>query len=134
MRTLATMLTLVALLAAACDGSDGGSDATKLTASDSGSTIDVPVGREIVVTLESNPTTGYTWELAGGLDTAVVEHVSQSYEQEAGTEGMAGAGGTDTWTFEAVGPGTTTIELDYLRTFEEGSTTSTFTVTVTVSE
>jgi inhibitor of cysteine peptidase len=134
MRVVAIVLaTCLAVALSACGGS-GGEGATTLTAADSGTTIDVPAGREIVVELESNPSTGYTWQLQKGLDTAVVEQVSQRYEQDEGTENMVGAGGTDTWTFRAVGPGKTTIALDYLRTFEEGSTTSTFTITVVVPD
>lgn len=130
MRVAAILLSAL-LLAAACGG--GGSDDVTLTESDSGSTVQAEVGEDLVVQLEANPTTGYQWQLADGLDTDVVEKVSNSYAQ-GGEEGVAGAGGIDTWTFKAVGPGTTTITLDYLRTFEANSTTNTFTLTVSVAD
>lgn len=33
---------------------------------------------------------------------------------------MAGAGGKEIWTFEGVRPGETTVELQYVRPWEEG--------------
>lgn len=133
MRLVALAIALL-LLAAACGGSDGGSSNVTLTEADSGSTIDADVGEEIVVELAANPTTGYEWQLTDSLDVAVVEKVSQDYAQDSGSEDAVGAGGKDTWTFKAVAAGTTTIQLDYLRTFEENSTTNTFSVTVRVAD
>jgi inhibitor of cysteine peptidase len=123
---------LVAMfLAAACAAPGSGGGTTELTASDSGSAISVSNGGTIVISLEANPSTGYTWQQAPGLDTSVVRFVSQDYEQGPAASPVVGGGGTDVLTFEAVGGGTTTIALVYLRTGDPTAADS-FTVNVTV--
>lgn len=123
----------VSLAVAACGGGTGGGGATyQLTAADSGSALQAAVGDEIVITLEANPTTGYSWQLAPGLDPSVVAFGSESYQQQSAEPAMVGVGGTDTWTFDAVGEGTTTIPLAYVRSGDPVAAES-FTVTVTVT-
>ena len=46
---------------------------------------------------------------------------------------LVGAGGTMTLAFDAIGPGTTTLELAYLRPFESVPPEATFTVTFVVT-
>ena len=46
---------------------------------------------------------------------------------------MVGVGGTDTWTYQAVGAGTTTIALAYQRASDPTAAQS-FTVNVTVAQ
>ncbi|MFH1683276.1 MAG: protease inhibitor I42 family protein [Candidatus Margulisiibacteriota bacterium] len=82
----------------------------------------VSVGEEFTLTLESNPTTGYQWQLAKPLDEKIVKLVSSKYEMEKpnNTEtGMVGVGGHEYWSFKAVGKGTTLIELKYIRPWEK---------------
>lgn len=45
---------------------------------------------------------------------------------------MAGRGGTEVWRFEAVAPGTTTLQLAYLRSWEPESPEGSFTLRVRV--
>lgn len=73
------------------------------------------------ITLESNPTTGYSWELASRLDANVLELLHHSY-QRGGSAGM-GAGGSELWTFEPLCTGFTTIVLRYRRPWEPESPT-----------
>jgi inhibitor of cysteine peptidase len=125
-------LLVVALLIAGCTGA-GGDTAIDLTATDDGSAIQAALGERIVISLDANPTTGYTWQVAPGLDASVVEFVSEAYQQDAAAYGAVGAGGTDVLTFEAVGEGTTTIVLAYQRSGDPTAAES-FTVTVTVAQ
>jgi inhibitor of cysteine peptidase len=82
--------------------------------------LDVAVSQEFNITLASNPTTGYQWELAAPLDEAVVKLVSREYK---GTETMIlGAGGHEIWTFRAVSRGQTIVSLKYVRPWEKGVT------------
>lgn len=103
-RILFIMLTVVLLLSA-CSGSKA-----ELKPSDPNTTIQVEAGKEFTIVLESNPTTGYHWQIVGDLDGAVVEFVSQDY-QSTSDPGLVGGGGLDIWTFKAVGAGEATITL-----------------------
>jgi len=121
------------LLAAACAAPGSGGGTTQLTAADSGSAIQVANGATIVISLDANPTTGYSWRQAPGLDESVVKYVSEAYEQDASSPGLVGVGGTDVWTYDAVGAGTTTITLTYQQPSDPTAAES-FTVNVTVSQ
>jgi inhibitor of cysteine peptidase len=78
--------------------------------------IDARVGQPFSITLDSNPTTGYSWGLALPLDENVVELLQHTY-QRSGTARL-GAGGTEIWTFEPLCEGFTTIVLKYRRPWE----------------
>lgn len=68
--------------------------------SDPGKLITVESEQIFVITLESNRTTGYEWQIAGKLDTYAVELVGVEYVRGAGT--MPGSGGRENWTFRAI--------------------------------
>lgn len=121
------------LLVVACAAPGSGGGTTELTAADSGSAIEVSNGQSILIQLDANSTTGYAWQQAPGLDESVVKFVSESYQQATASPGMVGVGGTDTWTYEAVGAGTTTIALAYQRASDPTAAES-FTVNVTVAQ
>lgn len=86
--------------------------------SDSGTTIETKVGKQFTVSLRGNATTGFTWQMAKGTDSAVVKKVKDIYTAE-NRGGMVGVGGTHVWTFKAVKAGSTKIELLYQRTWEK---------------
>jgi inhibitor of cysteine peptidase len=96
--------------------------------------IEAEKGTKFVVVLESNPTTGYQWQLAQPADESVVELVSTEYEKK-GSE--IGSGGTDLWTFKAKGVGNTKLDFVYVRPWEKDAhpeEEKTFSVTVTAPE
>ncbi len=102
-----------------------------LTAADKGSQVNVKVGDQIVVTLDGNPSTGYTWE-AQGLDTTIFEQVGAATFVSS-NPGQVGAGGSLTLTFKAMKTGTAALNLVYHRPWETGvDPLDTFAVTVTV--
>lgn len=80
--------------------------------------INADAGKEFTVTLDSNRTTGYQWELARPLDENKIQVVKTEYEA-AKTE-LAGAGGKEVWIFKAVSPGKTAILFHYVRPWEKG--------------
>jgi predicted secreted protein len=82
--------------------------------------IEVEVGEEFAIVLESNQTTGYQWELAEELDTEIVVLVKTEYEAPD-TEVM-GAAGEEKLTFKAEKLGDTSITLAYVRPWEEEGT------------
>jgi inhibitor of cysteine peptidase len=120
-----TVLLLVVLLAA-CS-----SKSTQPT--DPESTLNARVGEEFTLILESNPTTGYHWELVpDALDETKVTFVSNDY-QSTSDPGLAGGGGVEIWKFKAVQSGTARIVLGYYppsNTPTDPERTESFTVTI----
>jgi predicted secreted protein len=101
-----------------------------LTEADNGDTVSLAVGETIQVTLESNPTTGYEWLYQSG-DPDVIKQVGDAVYNEPDS-GLMGAGGSETFTFEATGAGETVLELWYMRPWESVQPDTTFEVTVVV--
>ena len=127
-----TSLGLVALLAGltgmACPGPAAD---IELDESANGSEVLTPVGTKIIVTLASNATTGYAWELAE-LDTSILENTAHTYVPP--DSDLVGAGGSERWEFTARSAGTTPLRLEYRRSWEsqEIEPADTFSVSVTV--
>jgi inhibitor of cysteine peptidase len=124
---------ILGLVVAACGGGGSSGSTTTVTQKDSGQAVELAVGDRLAVQLESNPTTGFQWNPAAAPDRAVLTLAGKGYEpSENAEEGLVGAGGTETWTYEAAGAGTTKVELEYYRPFDPGDVAGRFTVTVTV--
>jgi len=86
--------------------------------SDNGRRVTLHPASRLVIGLESNPTTGYTWEVMQ-LDPALL--VMQGPAQfKAGSTGLVGAPGSQTLTFQALKTGTTSLTLLYHRPWETG--------------
>lgn len=81
--------------------------------------FDVVTGERFAVTLPSNRTTGYQWQLGRPPDEAVVKLLGVEYRAPDRT--VPGMGGSETWTFEAVGTGAATIRLNYVRPWERSA-------------
>lgn len=128
------LLTLIAIVAiagtmAAAAADNGGPSVFNV--SESGKQIELAPGDSLVVTLDSNPSTGYAWSISGISDEAVIDEVSNEFM--GADTGMVGAGGQEVWTFEAGDKGTATIEMQYSRSWETGvEPEATFNVTVIV--
>ena len=84
-----------------------------LTGSANGHTVNVGVGKTIVVTLSSNASTGYRWRLAAPVDKHVLRVVSHRYI--APTSNRAGAAGKQRWRLRTVGTGKVRFRLVYAR-------------------
>lgn len=97
---------------------------------DDGAVVEVAVGEQIVLNLEGNATTGYTWAVTA-VDPAILAPAGDpDYQSESDADG---AGGTYTFRFDAVGPGETEVVLMYFPSWEEPSATAgTFTFTAVV--
>jgi len=80
--------------------------------------IVVEEGQEFSILLESNPTTGYQWQLTQPPDEAVLSLVKTEFEEPE--ENLLGAGGRERWTFKAEGRGRTTLYFVYVRPWEDG--------------
>ena len=80
------------------------------------STIIVNIGDSFSIVLESNQTTGYSWQLGSNSDSNIVHFLSTVYN--APSTDMQGQGGEEVWTFKTESPGTVIIILQYLRPWE----------------
>ena len=68
----------------------------------------------LVVTLCSNATTGFEWELVEISDENILQQTEQEYVAPEGTE-VEGAAGQEIWTFKILRPGETIIAMEYSR-------------------
>jgi inhibitor of cysteine peptidase len=126
-----TVLAIVAIAGVACTASADNSGPSVVNVSESGKQIELAPGDSLTVTLDSNPSTGFAWSISGITNEAVIDDVSNEFN--GADTGMMGAGGQEVWTFEAVDKGTSTIEMQYSRSWETGvEPAGTFNVTVVV--
>ncbi len=95
----------------------GGCGSGDVTFTDPGERFEVDPGEEFVVVLESNATTGFSWQLEVDPPSEVVRLVRDVYV-EPDTD-LVGAGGRQELTFEAVADGSTFIQLWYVRSFDD---------------
>ncbi len=80
-------------------------------------TVQRKVGETFSIVLDSNPTTGYQWQLANPPDEKIVKLIRSEYR--ASKTNLTGAGGKEIWTFATLGPGQTAIAFKYVRPWEK---------------
>lgn len=88
-----------------------------VSAKDNAQIISAQVGNLIRITLESNPSTGYNWELHNFKFGPAVFHSSELIPRKGGNV-LFGAPGDTVITLQAVEPGSQNIELIYRRPWE----------------
>ncbi len=126
-----TVLAIAAISGIACTASAENSSPNVFNVNESGKQIELAPGDSLVVTLDSNPSTGFAWSISAITDEDVINDVSNEFK--GADTGMMGAGGQEVWTFEALDKGTSTIEMQYSRSWETGvEPAATFNVTVVV--
>ena len=109
-------LVLAVVVASLLVGCAGGEN----TYTDSEGAIEVKVGKEFVVILGSNPTTGYSWQES--YDNTMLQLVDKTYKPGKAAEGgTVGAGGEDHFRFKALKKGKTEITMSYQRPWEQES-------------
>jgi inhibitor of cysteine peptidase len=128
MRTVVVMSFFLALALFSGCGASG----TRITNADNGKQISVKSGDVVTITLESNPTTGYSWQVMEIDHAILVQDGDPEYKQASGSEGLVGAGGTETFHFRAIGSGTTTLNMGYMRPWESVPPIETFEIQVSV--
>jgi len=105
-----------------------------LTENDNGQQVELSQGQELIISLESNPSTGYGWQVAE-IDETILKPVGEPDYFPAGQTGqpVVGAGGKEVLRFSAEAPGTTELSLVYVRPWETGGEPAkTFSVEVVV--
>jgi inhibitor of cysteine peptidase len=117
------------LLAAACLWSSAPSPGAPQQASpakfvaveqkQSNSMVAIARGATLVLRLRSNPTTGYSWQIAG-IDGKRLQPIGKpTYVRPASA--LPGAGGYQEFRFQALADGMTTVTLNYARPFEKNA-------------
>ncbi len=90
---------------------------------------------QLRVSLDANPTTGYTWMMridGDALELAGDEFLSG--QRADGSQAVVGSGGTQQFTFQGLAPGEATVTLEYERPWEEADPDKTVVLQVTVGE
>ncbi|MBP2201931.1 inhibitor of cysteine peptidase [Methanococcus voltae] len=83
--------------------------------------VELSVNETYEIELEENPSTGYIWEYNYTKNDDVVKIITDNYF--APENDLMGASGTHKWKLNALKAGTATVEFEYSRSWEEGSTT-----------
>lgn len=147
-RRLAATAFAASLLLAACGGGggddDGGSGELR-TVSDPATPVEASIGDVVEISLDANPTTGFSWELSRPPEGAIVRFLGGDYESSGDTAAVeddedgdaparaVGGGGIQRLRFQVVGAGATTVQLRYVQPWvdpPDPAATSSFTIRV----
>jgi len=94
-----------------------------LDASADGTTQQIAVGEVMAISLESNPSTGYSWFATSSKPDVLASMGEPEFQEPTGSATpMLGAPGTETFYFQAAAAGTATLTLDYKRSWESNVT------------
>ena len=132
--SIVILIAFIALCTLACAHNEkGGSGAPTAIRefSDPSQTIKAARGEKFSIVLDSNATTGYSWQPAPQAANHVVTLTARAYDAP-GTN-LAGAGGRERLTFQAKSAGTEKLTLHYLRPWEKNAAPArevTFTIVV----
>ena len=85
---------------------------------DNGSQVTLRQGQILAVTLESNPTTGYSWYMVEKQDSILEKFGDTLYFPSEQDDGTVGAGGWEILYFKSINIGQETLELVYRRSWE----------------
>ena len=88
-----------------------------VSAEENGKTIYLSPAQILEVTLDSNPTTGYSWALSDG--STVPLSFAGEPEYIAPNDDRLGAGGIEVLRFDVADFGSGELQLDYVRSFEK---------------
>ncbi|NYT01701.1 MAG: protease inhibitor I42 family protein [Methanosarcinales archaeon] len=94
--------------------------------------VDCLLGEDFYISLESNPTTGYSW--AASFDEEALTLVDQTHVPYEQPSGLMGGGGRDLFTFQGLRPGETTVKMTYSRPWENATMPKIRTYVVRVAE
>jgi predicted secreted protein len=91
-------------------------------------------GQSFILSLASNPSTGYIWEFQSEGDEALLSLLGSSYKSDSSDPYIVGQGGRNYWQFKALQAGTTELTLVYARPWESVQPLKTFTLPITIAE
>lgn len=77
------------------------------------------VGGTVMIKMDSNPTTGYSWQLARPIDGKMLRFLGSKYYADKADPQMVGVGGEERWSFRALKCGRTRVFFKYVRPWEK---------------
>ena len=81
--------------------------------------MELSMGQTLVITLPSNPTTGFRWVVADAAP-GVLRSLGPEVYSNPEDSGLVGSAGQSSWRFEAAQPGSGRLLLVYRRPWETG--------------
>lgn len=104
-----------------------------LTDKDNGKQVTLAIGQELTLALESNPSTGFAWEVADLNAGLLVQVGDPEYKAPQSGAPLVGAAGTQVFHFKAKAAGQVELKLNYRRAWEKDvPPAKTYTVTLTI--
>ena len=109
-------------------------DTVEVNEENDGKQVELDLGQILVVTLESNPSTGYRWEVAE-TNESILEQLGEAEfrPSDTGDPPLVGAGGWEIFRFKAGSPGQMVLNLVYRRPWEDVEPLKTFSIEVIVN-
>ena len=103
---------------------------------DNGSTVILTVGKTLAIRLDTHSGGGYQYSLDNYDITILNLNKNETIESDLTNQNppIIGGGNLEQWTFTALKPGSTKVELTNFRSFEPRPTRPTFTLTVVVQQ
>ena len=109
-------------------------ESVEVNEDDNGGQFELERGQILVVTLESNPSTGYKWELTEQDKSILLQLGEVEFKSsDTGDPPTVGAGGWEVFRFRAVNAGQMPLLFFYHRSWEDAEPLSTFSIQVTVN-
>jgi predicted secreted protein len=109
---------LMAFMLLATTPTCGDDDDIEVLADDqSGSEIELAAGEQFEIHLESNPSTGFAWEISAMTTPDLVALDSRTFVES--DSDLVGAPGTDVLVFTTGAEGAGVLRLEYVRSFDE---------------
>jgi len=109
-------------------------ESVEVNEDNNGGQFELERGQILVVTLESNPSTGYKWELAEQSKSILLQLGEVEFKSsDTGDPPTVGAGGWEIFRFRAVSTGQMPLLFFYHRSWEDAEFLNTFSIQVTVN-
>ncbi|WP_327120310.1 protease inhibitor I42 family protein [Nocardia sp. NBC_01730] len=132
-KSLLVLLLGLAVMGCGSNDSSAADPVVRVTDADNGQERGLHAGQRLVVTLPSNPSTGYSWRIAELDDALVKLDGVADFEPDPTVPVAPGSGGSTVWTFVGAGTGVAQLTMDYARPWEQGmEPTERFSLTIKV--
>lgn len=86
---------------------------SKVQISENQQNIILKTNQEFTITLGSNRTTGYSWQLDDSYNKSIINYINNEYKAPKTT--LLGAPGHELWNFKAISKGSATLRFNYSR-------------------
>lgn len=116
---LSNIIFFLSLLTFACGSNNSKYSDLKLTLDNNGQTVEIDISNEIIIELESNPSTGYHWIHSNTDGSFFYQDGESTFSENIECSGTDGCDGLETLIFRSGQTGSGVITLNYSRTLED---------------